>query len=84
MAGWVDMCVEKDIDGIDRIIIDALEVTKSNGIYLWGAGRLGTSLAKYLTRRGVILKGIVDNDITKDLVEGINNIWGKAYKCYKL
>lgn len=71
MAGWIDMCVEKDIDGVDSIILDALEVSDIIGIYLWGAGRLGIPLAKYLTRRGVIVKGIIDNDKTIGYVKDI-------------
>lgn len=39
--------------------------TINQGIYLWGAGKYGTLLLKYLIQNGITVKGIIDNDLEK-------------------
>lgn len=59
-----------DISGIDTAILHALNVFKDEGIYIWGAGKLGMPLARYFCERGVVLKGIIDNNISEKTKEG--------------
>ena len=39
--------------------------TINQGIYLWGAGKYGTLMLKYLIQNGITVKGIIDNDSEK-------------------
>lgn len=61
IAGYVKRCVEGNINGVDDAILSALDVSRTDGIYLWGAGRYGLPLARYLCDRHVVIKGIIDN-----------------------
>jgi hypothetical protein len=60
-AGYVEKCLEADTDGADRIILDLLGASADEGIYIWGAGYYGTLLARYLRKRKVAIKGLIDN-----------------------
>lgn len=61
-AAYVCKCVDENIDGIEKSILSALGVTAETGIYLWGAGNLGITLAQYLYNKGVVVKGIIDKE----------------------
>lgn len=60
-AAYVNKCIEENIDGVDQAILTALSAKEEDGIYLWGAGNYGLPLARYLSERGVVIKGIIDN-----------------------
>lgn len=74
MAGYVNKCIEEHIDGIDESILETMEVSKDEGIYLWGAGKFGIPLARYLKERDVIINGIVDNKSYGKEIAGFNII----------
>jgi hypothetical protein len=61
VAGYVEKFLEADTDGADRIILDLLGASADEGIYIWGAGYHGTLLARYLRKRNVAIKGLIDN-----------------------
>lgn len=61
-AAYVNKCVEENIEGIDVLLLKAMNVSRQEGFYLWGAGKYGLPLAKYLKERGVTIQGIVDNN----------------------
>ena len=68
----VDKCVREGIDGIDRIILKSLGASRSTGIYLWGAGTYGLRLAKYLQERKVRINGIIDNNLSGNVIDGFH------------
>ena len=74
MAGYVNKCVEENVDGIDELIVRTFGLSKDEGIYLWGAGNLGIPLAHYLRKRGVIINGIIDNKFYEKQIEGYDII----------
>lgn len=74
-AGIVDKCVREKIDGIDREILrhfdeKKVDVSQYTGLYLWGAGKYGIRLAKYLNERGIKIAGIIDNNRYGRFIEG--------------
>jgi hypothetical protein len=64
IGGYVYKCIEESIDGIDKEILSCLGASKDEGIYLWGAGKYGKALSKYLNERNVKINGIIDNNIS--------------------
>ena len=48
--------------------------SKDEGIYLWGAGKYGIPLARYLEERDVVINGIVDNKSCGKEIDGFNII----------
>lgn len=61
VAEYVNKCVEENIDDIDTVILDSLNTKSEDGIFLWGAGKYGIALARYLSDRNVVIRGIIDN-----------------------
>lgn len=74
VALYVNKCVEKNIDGIDDIILNALDASRNEGIFLWGRGKYGMPLAKYLRERKVLINGIIDNDYSEKMKDGFKII----------
>ncbi len=68
----IERCIEEDIDGLEQVILNAFGETYNGGIYLWGAGKKGIPLATYLKSRGVVIKGIIDNNLYGSNVNGLN------------
>lgn len=77
-AAYVNKCIEENIDGIDRRILDAFCCTVETGIYLWGAGKYGIPLAKYLCDREVNVQGIIDNKKSGEVCDGFQIISPEA------
>lgn len=73
-AAYVNKAVEEDIDGIDSCILEGLQIEAGEGIYIWGAGKFGIPLAKYLRNRNVVIKGIIDNKLHGERVEDFDII----------
>ncbi len=71
-AAYVNKAVEEDVDGIDGSILKGLRADADEGIYLWGAGKFGIPLAKYLRKRDVAINGIVDNKLHGQCVDGFD------------
>jgi hypothetical protein len=69
VGAYINKCIEENIDGIDNIILSSLGVSKNDGIYIWGAGKYGRSLVKYLSERNIKIKGIIDNNILTEVDE---------------
>jgi hypothetical protein len=65
VAGYIRKCAEEDVDGVDRIVLDTMDASVDEGIYIWGAGHYGTLLARYLRKRNVAINGIIDNNYLK-------------------
>lgn len=61
-AAYINKCVEENVDGLENSILDALNATADEGIFLWGAGKYGLALANYLRDRNVSIAGIIDNE----------------------
>ena len=74
MVAYVNKCIEEHIDGIDKLILKTMRISKDEGIYLWGAGKLGIPLAHYLKERDVVINGIIDNKSYGKELEGFNII----------
>jgi hypothetical protein len=72
LAGYIEKCIEENIDGIDNAILSSLGVSRKDGIYIWGAGKYGRALAKYLSERNIKIKGILDNKILTEEDEKYN------------
>lgn len=62
---YVKKCIKDNLDGAYKIILHALGADRTDGIYLWGAGKYGLSLARYLRRKYVAVKAIIDNSSEK-------------------
>lgn len=65
--GYVDKCLEEDINGIDSAILKGFRSPKNDSLYLWGAGEYGMRLANYLIKRNVNISGIIDNSYTTEI-----------------
>lgn len=74
IAGYIFKCVSEHINGLDVILTEAMEATKNEGIYLWGAGRFGIPLAHYLRARDVVIRGIIDNSSCGKKIDGFKII----------
>lgn len=74
IASYANKCAVEEIDGLDRIILKGLNAESGEGIYLWGAGKYGISLADYLIKRKVRINGIVDNKLYGQRLEGLRII----------
>lgn len=68
----IDKCVREGIDGIDQIILNSLGASPDTGIYVWGAGKYGIRLARYLQARKVRVNGIIDNNLSGRVIEGFH------------
>ena len=60
--GMVYHYVNDDIDGIDRYIVNYLHLKEKEKFFVWGAGVRGIPLVRYLTKRGVSVTAIIDNN----------------------
>lgn len=69
-VSYVKKCIEKDIDGIESAILESLGATAEEGIYLWGAGKYGMALARYLDDRNIKIRGIIDNKKVNEVCDG--------------
>lgn len=67
VLGYVDKCLEEDINGIDSAILKGFRSHKIDSLYLWGAGEYGMRLANYLIKRNVNISGIIDNSYTTEI-----------------
>lgn len=67
VLGYVDKCLEEDINGIDSAILKGFRSHKNDSLYLWGAGKYGMRLANYLIKRNVNISGIIDNSYTTEI-----------------
>jgi hypothetical protein len=74
VAAYINKCIEENIDGLDNAILSSLGVSKNDGIYIWGAGKYGRALVKYLGERNIKIKGIIDNKILTKEDESYNII----------
>jgi hypothetical protein len=74
VGGYINKCIEENIDGLDNAILSSLGVSKNDGIYIWGAGKYGRALVKYLGERNIKIKGIIDNKILTKEDENYNVI----------
>ena len=71
MVVYVNKYVESDSDGIDELIMRALDINSNESFYIWGAGSLGIPLANYLMRRNIKIKGFIDNKAQETNIEGL-------------
>lgn len=71
-AAIIDKCVREGINGIDRMILQCFGEASDTGIYLYGGGRIGIRLAKYLQERGVTIKGVIDSFRSEGVIEGFD------------
>lgn len=60
-AAEVNYYVSNDIDGIDKKILDMFNLQKNESFYIWGGGRYGIPLYRYLFKRNIKIKAIIDN-----------------------
>lgn len=74
LAGEVDYYVRNDIDGIDIKLLNMLGSRDDEAFYIWGGGRYGVRLYRYLIKRGVRIKAIIDNWIINGLSDDISFI----------
>lgn len=74
LAHYVHRQVTDDVDGIDESILAACDADKSSEIFIWGAGTFGMPLAGYLRRRGVHIRGIIDNNAIESKIDGFDII----------
>jgi len=61
-AAYINKCVEENVDGVEQSILETLNATADEGIFLWGAGKYGLALANYLRDRNIAIAGIIDNE----------------------
>lgn len=84
VLGYVNKCLEEDINGIDSAILKGFRSHKNDPIYIWGAGEYGICLANYLIKRNVNISGIIDNSYTTKIRKSDITIGGfdinKNYK----
>ena len=66
---YVFKCIEENTRGGVNAIIKSLHYDKVCGIYIWGAGKNGIPLAKYLRTHGVNVRGIIDNKLAGNSIE---------------
>jgi phosphopantetheinyl transferase (holo-ACP synthase) len=71
---YMNKCFAENLDGLDGVILDYLEASRDEEIYIWGAGKYGRALVKYLVERNVKIKGIIDNKILTEEDEKLNVI----------
>lgn len=57
----VDDHVQNGFEGIDRKIADLLDLRDDEAFYIWGGGNNGTHLYRYLIKRDIHVKAIIDN-----------------------
>jgi hypothetical protein len=74
VGAYINKCIEENIDGLDDAILSSVGVSRNDGIYIWGAGKYGRALAKYLSERNIKIKGIIDNKILTEEDEKYNVI----------
>lgn len=67
---YIFHCIEKKCMGGAVAIVNSFQISKYCGVYLWGAGKNGLPLAKYLRSCGVNVKGIIDNHLAGKNIEG--------------
>lgn len=60
-AAEVNYYVSNDIDGIDKKILDMFNLQNNESFYIWGGGRYGIPLYRYLFKRNIKIKAIIDN-----------------------
>lgn len=60
-AAEVGYYISNDIDGIDKKILDMFNIQNSESFYIWGGGTYGIPLYRYLLKRNVKVKAIIDN-----------------------
>lgn len=70
MAEYIINCVKENVDGIEASILEVLEADAGEGIFIWGAGNYGMTLSQYLRKRGIVIKGIIDNKEFGEVREG--------------
>lgn len=70
MVGYVNRCVEEDLEGAYIAISDLLELKRNEGMFIWGAGKYGSILANYLKRHEVRVIGFIDNNKSGEIVDG--------------
>ena len=68
---YLNECVQKNADDLEINILETLNATASEGIYLWGAGQCGILLAGYLKNRNVTIRAIIDSEKSGMVCEGI-------------
>ena len=72
-AAYINKYCEENHDGIDGILLQAFNINKHDGIYIWGAGKYGKMLVQYLINRGMNIIGIIDNAISyESYVSGVS------------
>jgi hypothetical protein len=74
IGGYINKCIEENIEGLDNAVLRCLKASRNEEIYLWGAGKYGRALAKYLGERNIKIKGIIDNNILAEGDEKFNII----------
>lgn len=60
-AAEVNYYISNDIDGVDQKILDMLDLQNNESFYIWGGGKYGIPLYRYLLERNVKVKAIIDN-----------------------
>ena len=71
--GVLGHSLDESSDDVVLVLRDYFLNLARKGIYLWGVGKYGTRMLPYLIKKGVIVKGIIDNAADK-MENGSQNI----------